>query len=136
MHDLSVSEVTLEGPSVVRSGNILSVFLYRVDIDDATRKNVTVPSQATTPVRPALALDLYYLVTPIAEQAEDSYALLDAAMEVLNKSPVVQIESLLTLPQRTLEIAFNPLSLDELTRLWLALAMPYRLAVSYLAKVR
>jgi hypothetical protein len=135
-HGLTVADVTVESPSVLRTGNILSVFLYRVDIDDANRNRGPVPSPSETPVRPPLALDLYYLVTPIAEQAEDGHVLLDAAMEVLNKSPVVPIESLPTLPQRTLEIVFNPLSLDELTHLWLALVTPYRLAVSYVAKVR
>jgi hypothetical protein len=136
MNGVTVAEVTLESPSVLRSGNILSVFLYRVDIDDAVRKSAPVRSPSEAPVGPAMALNLYYLVTPIAEQAEDAQRLLDAAMEVLDKSPVVEIESLPALPQRTLEIAFNPLALHELTQLWLALVTPYRLAVSYVAKVR
>jgi hypothetical protein len=138
MHGLTVAEVTLESPSVLRSGNILSVFLYRVDIDDANRRSTPAPSPSETPaVRPPLALNLYYLVTPIAEQAEDAHLLLNAAMEILNDTPVVvQVESLATLPQRTLEIVFNPLSLDEITRLWLALVTPYRLAMSYVVKVR
>jgi hypothetical protein len=137
MHGLTVAEVTLESPSVLRSGNILSVFLYRVDIDGANR-STPAPSPSETPaVRPTLALNLYYLVTPIAEQAEDAHLLLNAAMEILNDTPVgVQVESLPTLPQRTLEIVFNPLSLDEITRLWLALVTPYRLAMSYVVKVR
>jgi hypothetical protein len=136
MPGLTVADVTLDSPSVLRSGNILSVFLYRVDIDDANRKNTSAPSPSEAPVRPPLALNLYYLVTPIAEQAEDAHLLLNAAMEILNNTPVVQVESLPTLPQRTLEIASNPLSLDEITRLWLALVTPYRLAMSYVVKVR
>jgi hypothetical protein len=136
MHGLTVADVTLDSPSVLRSGNILSVFLYRVDIDDANHKNTSASSPSETPVRPPLALNLYYLVTPIAEQAEDAHLLLNAAMEILNNTPVVQVESLPTLPQRTLEIVSNPLSYDEITRLWLALVTPYRLAMSYVVKVR
>jgi hypothetical protein len=136
MPGLTVADVTLESPSVLRSGNILSVFLYRVGIDDAVRKSTPVRSPSEAPAGSAMALNLHYLVTPIAEQAEDAQLLLDAAMEVLDKSPVVQVESSPPLPPRTLEIAFHPLSLDELTHLWLALVTPYRLAVSYVAKVR
>jgi hypothetical protein len=132
---LTVSDVTLESPLVLRSGTILSVFLYRVDIDDSAPKK-TLSAAETQPVHSALPLNLYYLITPIAEEAEDAHLLLNAAMEILNDSPVVPVSSPPAPRARTLEILCAPLPLDEITRLWVALNTPYRLSLSYEVKVR
>lgn len=135
VHGITVADVTLESPLVLRSGNILSVFLYRVDTNDSIIDQGQMPAGTQADALP-LPLNLYYLVTPIAEHAEDAHVLLNAAMEILNNSPVVQINSLPETVTRTLEITCKPLPLDEITRLWLALRTPYRLSVSYEVRVR
>jgi len=139
---LAGSDVTPENPAVLLSGwktaagTVLSVFLYLVEVDTSSRHepyrriSTGAPSSA-----PPLPLNLHFLVTPIASQSDDAHLLLNAAMDILHRTPVVPIDSP-SEEKKTLEVTLNPLSLEEVTRLWIAMGTPYRLSVSYKATVR
>ena len=83
---------------------------------------------------PPLALNLYYLLTPLAPQANKDQELIGKAMEVFYDNAIVFIRaSDQTLHE--LRITLCRMALEELTRIWDALRQPYRLSVCYQVRV-
>lgn len=116
----------------------ISLWLYRVarngDLQNAPPRFVP-PNQIT---RHALPLDMHYLVTPIMEKAEDEQTLLGRVAQLFNDHTVVRGASLqATLKNSGQEFRLNleTLTLEELTRVWHALAEPYQLSLSYLVQL-
>ncbi len=135
---LANAGVTLESPSEVLSGagargrKLLSLFLYRAEMNTLSR----LAERGGARINPQpLSLTLHFLVTPFAEQAGDAHLLLNATMEILDANPVVTIDSP-SAEKTTLQITANPLSLEEITGLWIAMAAPYRLSTAYKAQLQ
>jgi hypothetical protein len=119
-------------------GNRLNLFLYQVTVNGAWR-NLDPPAwqRAGGQGSPPLAVDLFYLVTAYTPSGEEanltSQQLLGQAMRifhdhaVLNPSPHKQIEGIRITPQ--------PLSLDEMSKLWTTFQSQYRTSVAYQVSV-
>ena len=100
--------------------NTVSLLLYRVDTNPALRD---------VPENHLLVLRLSYLLTVWGEScASEEQEILQHCMEILNESPILR-ESPLT---PCLCISLEPLTNDEMMRLWQGFDLPYQLSVSYL----
>ncbi len=132
---------TLASPKDVRSttttttpATALSIWLYQVRrnpdlLNDPPHR--IAPNQVQPPYLP---LDLYYLVTPIYTSTEGEQALLGMVLQTLNDNGIIG-GSLLAAPldpvSDELRVTLEALTLEELTRVWLALDEPYSISVSY-----
>jgi len=124
------------------SRNRLNVFLYQTARNTGW-SNQDMPRR-TRPGEngfPPLALDLYYIVTAYAENDSDliGQVLLGTAMRILHDHPVLsraEIRNALALAEldtqiERLRIAPQPVSLDELSKLWSGFQSEYRLSAAY-----
>lgn len=118
-------------------GTTLSLFLYRVTVNEHLR-NVR-PANIRMTENAPLALDLHYLMTAWADGALAEQTLLAWAMRELYLHPVLSISSLS--PEAAwdsadaVQIVPAELSTEDLMRIWDALTPPYRLSVSYVARM-
>jgi hypothetical protein len=143
-------EVTALPPAHARvenaAHNQVNLFLYHTEVSAAWR-NMDMPRR-TRPGEggfPPLALNLFYLVTVYAEDDSELIAqvLLGTAMRILHDHPVLdraEIRSALAPSEldsqvERVRITPQPITLDELARLWSGFQAEYRLSAAYQAAV-
>jgi len=136
----SEDRISLESPADLESNNSvrLSMYLYRI-LENAYAKN-QYPVEGTGAKRrkPPLALDLYYLLTPLVGTPREQQIVLGKAMQVLYDRAILESADLagsLGTSGEEIRLVLNPVSLEELTRVWQALEIAYRLSVCYVARV-
>jgi hypothetical protein len=139
--------VTTTPPDKARTGgnapNQINLFLYQTMPNGAWR-NMDIPRQVRPGEtgHPPLALNLYYLVTAYGENDDDvkGHRLLGRAMSVLDDFPVLGSDEInqILLPDSGLReqvervrITPQPLSLDEMSKLWTTLQTQYRISATY-----
>ncbi len=149
MHGLGISDVTVKPPDVAKLNvqtSRVNLFLYQTAIDAAWR-NQDMPRQtkAGETSQPPLPLCLYYLVTAYDGSDDDSKSqqLLGKAMSILHDHPVLGAEEIksataVDLPTSNLHeqiervrITPQPMSLEEVSKLWTAFQTNYRLSAAY-----
>ncbi len=137
----SEAAISLESPAdlVGDTSARVSIYLYRI-VEDPYMKNrfQSVPGSGGSERKPPLTLDLYYLVTPLVGAPRDQQIILGKIMQVLYDRAILlgpDLFGTLASSDEELKIVLNPVSLEETTRVWQALEVPYRLSVSYLARV-
>jgi hypothetical protein len=153
-HDLEHTSVTTQPLDKARESktNQLNLFLYHT-LPNAAWVNMDVPRRVLPGETglPALALKLHYLITAYGldddTTAPFSHHVLGRAMSVLHDHPLLGAEEIRSatasgLPRTDLDrqiervrITLQPLSLDELSKLWTGLQTQYRLSVGYEATV-
>lgn len=151
--DLVDTTVTVQPPDKARgtnNANQLNLFLYQA-APNAAWRNMEVPRQGRpgeTAV-PPLALNLFYLVTAYGRDNDDIFAhrLLARAMSLLHDYPVLSQADIIAatatiLPANDLanqlervRFTLQPLSLEEIFRLWAGFQTQYRLSAAYEAAV-
>ncbi len=150
---LGISDVTIRPPDTARkglAGNQVNLFLYQTSIDAAWR-NRDMPQQVkpSETGQPPLPLCLYYLVTAFGEGDDESKTqqLLGQAMSVLHDHPLLGADEIkhateTDVPGSNLHeqiervrITPQPLSLEEVSKLWAAFQTNYRLSAGYQAAV-
>jgi hypothetical protein len=132
--------------------NSVNLYLYRV-AENAQLKNTDWRGDRThSPANvPALALDLYYLLTPVAAPPEpgtatlpQAHTLLGQAMQVFHEHPVINdvhtsifdfdalrnVDDLRNAFDKII-VRLHPASPDELSKVWTMFNQPYRLSVVY-----
>jgi hypothetical protein len=112
------------------SSNRLSLWLYQVTENEFLKNQP--PARANGPQlipETPLALNLYYLITPFAGEAD--HLLLGLTMRILYDNAIVRLHRPEDSIAEELRIILCRLSLEELTRIWEALREPYRLSVCY-----
>jgi hypothetical protein len=147
--DLSGTDVTtrpLDRARANLTGNQVNLFLYHTALD-AAWSNREVPWQVRPGEtgHPALPLTLYYLVTAFGANDDDTVAhrLLGRAMSVLHDHPVLGAEEIrvafpnndLYLQVERVRVTEQPLSVDEMYKLWTAFQTQYRISAAYQAAV-
>lgn len=137
----SESAISLESPADLAGNNsvLVSIYLYRI-VEDAYMKNqfVSVPGSGGAERKPPLMLDLYYLITPMVGAPRDQQIVLGKIMQVLYDRANLEgpdLSGTLATGSQRLRVVLNPVSLEETTRVWQALEVPYRLSLCYLARV-
>ena len=125
----------------------LSILLYRIDFNKATRAAFSAASQADG--RGHLALDLHYLLTPWAENAEHQHMIIGRAMQALERTPILSGPLLYEPalppanysdePQQaatdSVQMVLEEISTEALMRIFDSLPTDYRLSVPYTARV-
>ena len=131
-------------PDKVTASNLVNLFLYQTVINAAWR-NRDMPRQVKPGEtgQPPLALNLYYLLTAYGQgddsQTLDGHRLLGSAMEVLNDHPVLNAAEIkLAFPDGDLDeqiehvrITPQPMTLDEMSKLWTTFQAKYRISTAY-----
>ena len=114
-------QMALSSPEEVTDGFRLSIFLYHI-IEDPFYKNQ--PPKSVGPNgfqgRP-IYLDLFYMITPNTKNAENDQILLGKVAQIFNDNPVLKGPTLQApLPEdgEDIKLIFNPLSLDDINKIW------------------
>lgn len=142
--DTLVTALPLDKARGTNTTNQLNLFLYQV-LPNAAWRNMDMPKT----VRPGetgmspLALDLHYLITAFGRENDTSqpfdHHLLGKAMSVLYDHALLGPEEIQTaFPGSGLEtqpdrvrITLQPLSLEDISKLWMGFATQYRVSVAY-----
>ena len=136
--------VSLNNPDEMRATNVegVSVWLYRIERDDQ-RLNAPPARPSVDRLLPTpLPLRLHYLVTPVVfidpafplVSPGREQEILGKVLQVLYERPIlrgIDLRDTLTGSDERLAIRLEPMTLEEITRVWHALQRPYQLSVSY-----
>jgi uncharacterized protein DUF4255 len=145
--DLTDTALTALPPDKARNAitsNQLNLFLYQV-LPDAAWRNMNIPRQVKPGETgiPPLALTLHYLMTAYGRENDQSqpfdHHLLGKAMSVLYDHALLGPDEIkLALPASDLDrqvervrITLQPLSVEDISKLWTGFATQYRLSVGY-----
>ncbi len=112
----------------------VNLFLFRVTVNAFLQNRDWIPDGAANLLYPPLTLNLFYVLTPFAENKLDEHRVLGEAMRIFHDNGVVKAPDLKGSLENTPEevkIELAPLATDDLTRIWTAFAKPYRLSVGY-----
>ncbi len=149
--DLTDATVTILPPDKARgtnSANQLNLFLYQI-LPNAAWRNMNLPTQVARGETgsPPLALTLHYLITAFGRDNDTAlpfgHLLLGRAMSILFDHAVlgpdeIRAATTATLPASDLDkqvervrITLQPMTLEEISKLWSGLVTQYRLSVGY-----
>ncbi|MES2155566.1 MAG: Pvc16 family protein [bacterium] len=143
--------ITITSPAVPVgdvSGRRLNIYLYHVGRNAfLANRDVSPQAHPASYGRPALSLDLHYLLTAYGDSDEDSLAahrILGDAMRALHDNAILHpgdanVEDVLDddlqqMPE-ALRITLEPLGVDQASSVWQALATTHRLSASYMISV-
>lgn len=149
--NLNDTTVTVLPPDKARgsnNNNQLNLFLYQL-LPDAAWSNMSIPGQVANGEtgNPPLALVMHYMLTAFGRDNDTNipfgHYLLGQAMSVLFDHALLGADEIrnataVALPVSNLDkqvervrISLQPLSLEEISKLWTGLATQYRLSVVY-----
>lgn len=149
--NLADATITVLPPDKARgnnNANQLNLFLYQI-LPDAAWRNMNIPSQIAQGESgiPPLALSLYYLLTAFGRDNDATvpfgHYLLGKAMSILYDHALlgpqeIQLATSASLPGNDLDkqfdrvrITMQPLTIEEISKLWTGFATQYRLSVAY-----
>jgi hypothetical protein len=116
----------------------INLFLFRV-IEDQFTKNQEWQAVGTDKLHyPPLALNLFYVLTPFAEDKLDEHRTLGEAMRVFYDHSIVKapfLKGSLEDSTEELKVDLCQLSVEDSTRIWNALSKAYRLSVCYQVRI-
>lgn len=119
----------------------LTVCLYRVVPNTVRRTFPSRPSPDHKRYRPAMTLDLYYLLTPWAANADMQHRMLGWALRTLEDTPILPAGLLNAhgpkafQSDETVEIVLEGLSLQDMSTLWENVKPKTLLSASYVARM-
>jgi len=151
----TLSPAKLKVPS--NDTDILNLFLYQVTSNAACR-NLDLPTRnqnGQMVAKPTLALDLHYLLTALSDDEIKAQLILSSAMVALHENAIISknkiaetildskmnegtslIDSNVTNQVESLKISLEPISIEELTKLWSSFFQTsYCLSVAYTVSV-
>ncbi len=115
----------------------LSIFLYRIDFNKTMRAAWS--AVGAYDGRGRLALDLHYLITAWADNAEHEHLILGRALQCLETTPVLGGPLLYPsggwAANECLQLAMEDVPTEALMRTFDSLPVKYRLSVPYVARV-
>lgn len=144
LNDTAVTALPLDKARTGITTNQLNLFLYQV-LPNAAWRNMDVPQRVKpgeTGV-PPLAVNLHYLITAYGRENDNTqpfdHHLLGKAMSILYDHALLGMDEIkLAFPGSDLErqvervrITLQPLSIEEISKLWTGFATQYRLSVAY-----
>jgi hypothetical protein len=119
----------------------LTVFLFEVAEDASARNKPRTRTPATPNVsiaKPPMALVLRYLVTAWGGDRATEHRLLGRAMQVLYDGALIggpSLKGVLKDTSEVLKLTLLPLTLEERTRVFYSVQIPYRLSLYYEVRV-
>ena len=116
---------------------LLSIFLFEI-MEDASARNLPLVRQTQkNPIvikKPPMALQLNYLFTPWTKNFETDQQLLGRVLRLFYENAILSgsvLQGVLAGSPNSLKVTLHALTLEERTRVWLALTRPYRTSLSY-----
>jgi Pvc16 N-terminal domain len=136
----SEDRISLESPADLENNNSvrLSMYLYRILENPYMKNRFPVEGTGGKLRKAPLTLDLYYLLTPLVGTPREQQIVLGKTMQILYDRTILEgpdLSGSLGTSGEEIRVILNPVSLEELTRVWQALEIPYRLSVCYIARV-
>jgi hypothetical protein len=136
------SLISLESPAEHQENSsdpaLLSVYLYRIVEDPYMKNRVQVEGNGGNVRKPPMALDLYYLITPLLKAPRDQQIVLGKILQILYDRPTLEgpdLSGSLATSGEVVRVIFNTVPLQEVSWVWQALETPYRLSVTYTVRV-
>lgn len=116
----------------------ITVFLYRIALHSEMRNmpHRLLPDGRRT--RPLIPLELYLMITPWAMQTLEELQILGRIFQVLYDRAEMgpaDLQGASWEANDTVQLVFNPLPVEEHYRIWETTNMPYRLSLTYIARV-
>ena len=115
----------------------VTLYLYRITVNEHSRQ---VHAASASTARPTpVGLDLHFLMSAWAGNARDEQTMLAWAIRQLHMFPILDASSLS--PEagwganEVIQVIPAELSTEDVMRIWDALDPPYRLSVSYIARL-
>jgi hypothetical protein len=148
LNDTTVTTLPLDKARGNNNNNQLNLFLYQIT-RNAAWSNRDIPQQVKPGETgfPPLALNLFYLVTAYGRDGDATqpfgHELLGRAMSTLHDRSILSPDDIrsaiaASLPRSDLDrqierirITFQPLTLEEISKLWTGFATQYRLSAAY-----
>lgn len=133
-------EITFKSPKEIRddggSTNKVSIFLYQI-LENPYLKNEEPERIDDTHLQsPPQFLDLLYLVTPYSDDKTQEKIIMGKVMQIFFDNAVLTgtaLQGALSGTDEEIKLFFNPISLDDLTKIWSAFQeVAYRLSISYM----
>jgi hypothetical protein len=115
-----------------------TIFLYRVCVNPVMRNGPRVNVRSGVTSRPLLPVDLSYLITPWGKSSEDEHQILGAALQALYDQAELGRGDLVGsswLPDDSVQLILETLSLEEHFCIWETVQLPYRLSLTYIARI-
>ncbi len=129
--------VTTNHNSVLAQTPVLSVFLYRVEPNGTMRAAWSAVGSQDGQAH--LPLDLHYLLTPWAENAEHEHTILGSALACIDTTPIATgpllYPSAAWAPTEAVQLLLDEMSIDNLARVFDSLQSDFKLSVTLLARV-
>jgi hypothetical protein len=121
----------------------ISLLLYRVTVNTTLRNLPPRVASDGIRYRPSLPLDLHYVVTAWASDAEKQQRLLGWAMRALEDAPILPAAILnkhvnmpdTFRPDEAVELICDSLSIQDLTAVWDKLKPRYQTSATYIARM-
>ncbi len=116
---------------------LASLYLYQVSPNPHVKNHPLIQTGAGEQRYPPLALDLFYLLTPMSGSPTDDQVILARGLQIFEANATISapfLDSTLQPSSPSLRLVINPVSLEELTRIWNAFNQPYHLSVCYKAQ--
>jgi hypothetical protein len=133
---LSTPDQVKESPP---SPPAVTIFLYQVGICGERRNAPRSSLLNGAAQRPPLPLELRFMVTPWTQEASDAYRIIGAIAQIFYDHAVWSFGELLGddvwAPDDTVEIVMEPLPVEQHYDIWEPTELPYRLSLTYLARV-
>jgi hypothetical protein len=118
----------------------VTIFLYQVTVDSEARNGPTRAPVDVTDKRKPLTVDLRLLITPWTNQAREAYQIIGVIAQVLCDHAVLRSNDLLGgevwAPDDVVQILSEQLSVQEHSSIWTPSETPYRLSLTYLARLK
>ncbi len=129
-------KIDLRSPKEMREANAqgVSLWLYRVVRNGDPLNRPPRRINATQTEHVGFPVDLHYLITPIVQDPSDEQALIGRVLQVLNDYAILKGATLLgTLENsgQAFRVNFEPMSLEDVTRVWNSLQEPYQTSLPY-----
>jgi hypothetical protein len=115
----------------------LSLYLYQVTPNAHINNHPMIAAGPGRQQHPPLSLNLYYLLTPVCQMPEDNLVVLGRCAQILAANATIQaafLDSWLRPDPPEVRVTINPVSLEELTRIWNAFSEAYRLSMCYVVQ--
>jgi hypothetical protein len=128
---------TIGGPGTVINPPSLSIYLYRVDFNKTTRAGWS--AVGSYDGRAHLPLDLHFLLTPWAGDAENELKVIGRAMQVLETYPSLTGPLLGSAggwaPGDSVQLVLEEITTEAVMRTFDSLPHDYKLSIPYVARV-
>jgi Pvc16 N-terminal domain len=120
-------QISFSSPTSKQGTRKLSIFLYSIT-EEMTTRNVSPSANVSEKNNNTLSFVLHYLITPFTGNDKDDHALLEKITCTVLATPLISVtdkESTVKLKMKV-----DSLSLNELTKLWIALGISLKLSLS------